>query len=99
MQKDSEVVVYYKGERPDTIYQVYNKPPIGETPYVEIAGYWLPETDGTPNPKYHYVENQHRRPMLMDKDWLINKIIPDSKAVKCFDTLQEFQNDQFLNAI
>ena len=98
MEPDREIVVYYVGEKPDTIYEVFNKPLIGDQPYCEIAGWWQAK-EGTSPPEYHYVENMHRRPMLFPKEHLINHFVPDSKAIKCFDTIQDFQNDQFLQAI
>jgi hypothetical protein len=97
--KDTEIVVYYKGEKPDTIYKVYNKPEIGENPYCTIEGYWMPVDDGTDTPKYNFVENQNKRPMKFDKEWLINRIIPDKTAVKEFDTLNDFMRDNFLENI
>mgnify|MGYP001769804248 CR=1 FL=1 len=96
--KDTEIVVYFKGEKPETIYKVYNKPEIGENPYVVIEGFWLPEQDGNGN-KYHFVENQCKTFNKWDKDWLMNHIIPDKTAVKCYDSLEEFQNEMFLNNI
>jgi hypothetical protein len=86
---DVDIIVYYVGNKPDTIYKYYNKPEIGEQPYAVIEGYWLPEECGNTN-KYHFVENQNKRPMLMDKDWLLNKIIPDKNSVKYFDSIDEF---------
>ena len=95
---ESEIVVYYLGDRPNTIYEVFTNSPISENPYCEIAGWWEAKENTNP-PEYHYVENAHRRPMLMDKNHLINKLIPDPNAVKCFDTLDDFKNQQFLDAI
>ena len=87
--KDVEVIVYYKGDKPDTVYKYYNKPEIGERPYAVIEGYWLPEESGNDN-KYHFVENVNKRPMLMDKEWLLDHIIPDKSAVKTFDSIDDF---------
>ena len=55
--------------------------------------------DGSDKPTYHFVENMNKRPMLMDKDWLINKMIPDKSAIKEFATLDEFMEDNFLEHI
>ena len=97
--RDSEIIVYYIGDRPDTIYKYYNKPEVGEKPYAVIEGYWLPVVDGSDKPTYHFVENMNKHPMLMDKDWLINKIIPDKSAIKEFATLDDFMEDNFLEHI
>lgn len=88
--KDVEVLVYYVGNKPDTVYKYYNKPEIGDKPYAVIEGYWLPVDDGKDKPTYHFVENENKRPMLIDREWLMNKIIPDAKSVKCFDSMDDF---------
>lgn len=96
--RDIDIIVYYRGEgMPDTIYKYYNKPLVGENPYAEIYGYWLPEESGNGN-KYHFVENQNKRPMLMSKEHLINKFLPD-KNVKEFATMEEFEQDEFLKQL
>ena len=98
--KAVEIIVYYVGERPDTIYEYYNKPEIGDQPYAQIAGYWLPEiVNGADKPTYHFVENKNKRPMLVDREWLMNKIIPDAKATKVFDSIDDFMRDNFLENI
>jgi hypothetical protein len=91
--KDVEIIVYYVNDKPDTIYTYYNKPLIGERPYAEITGWWLPVENSQPV-TYHFEENKNKRPMLMDKDWLINKLIPDKSAIKYYDSMDEFIIDQ-----
>ena len=95
--KDVEYVVYYVADRPDTVYAYYHKPKVGEQPYAVIYGYWLADPDNVN--KRIYKENARKHPMLMPFDHFMDKFIPDKKCTKSFDTIEEFENDQFLDSI
>lgn len=88
--KDTEIVVYFIGDKPNTIYKVWNKPEIGDIPYCTIEGWWKADESGT----YKFEENISKTICKWDKSWLMNKIIPDISATKCFDNFESFILDQ-----
>ena len=96
MEKEhvTELVVYYTSDKPDTIYKVHYTSDITDKTFVTIEGYWMPEDNGSDKPVYHFVENKNKRPMLIDKQHLINHIVPDASAVKSFETMNDFVIDQ-----
>jgi len=95
--KDIEYIVYYVADKPDTVYAYYHKPLIGEQPYAAIFGYWIADDDN-PNKRIFH-ECKQKRPMLMDYEHLMTKIIPDRKATKSFDSIDDFMGEEFLKNI
>ena len=91
--KESQVVVYYNGDMPDTIYEYVFIPEDGGAPYAKRLGYWNDNEDAKTNIRQFQNLDGVRGIIKIPEydEFLENKnFIPNKEQVKVFDSMEEF---------
>ena len=89
-QPETQFIVYYIGEEPDTVWEYNHKPDDG-IPYGRLYGYW--DEDKEKKEARHFVEHKSNNLKLMDFDTFMDNVPPNRNCTKVFDSEADFLLD------
>lgn len=94
-------VVYFKGDKPDTVWQYFHNPSDGEPVYDingnltgetkgygRLYGYWDDDPDNKGSRKF--VEHKSNNLKLMDFDTFMDRVPPNKDCTKVFESEADF---------
>jgi len=100
---DSQMIVYYVGDKPDTVWEYIHKPSGGTItdingavtgdfkPYGRLYGYWESDPDNAASRKF--VEHKSKNLKLMPFDTFMDNVVPNKNCTKIFDSEADFLLD------
>jgi hypothetical protein len=83
----TQFVVYYLGDKPDTVWEYNHKPEDG-IPYGRLYGYWDEDPDNKGARKFR--EHKSNNLKLMDFDTFMDRVPPNKDCTKIFDSEADF---------
>lgn len=95
---DVQFIVYYVADKPNCVWQYFNKPIGGEifdmlgrptgkyTTYGKQYGYWIEDENKTRK----FIEHTSTNCILGTIENLIDRFVPDKKCMKIFDSYEDF---------
>jgi len=86
-EPESQFVVYFKGDKPDTVWEYVHKPADG-IPYGRLYGYWDEDPDSKTS--RHFVEHKSNNLKLMDWDTFMEQVPPNKDCTKIYDSEADF---------
>jgi hypothetical protein len=84
---DEEWIVYYMGDKPDTVWSYHHQPDDG-IPYGRLEGYW--DEDKAEKVMRHFVPNRSTQLKVMDYDTFMDRIVPNKDCTKIFESEADF---------
>ena len=101
---DTQMIVYYVGDKPDTVWEYIHKPVSGKItdingdevddqvkPYGRLYGYWESDPDNAASRKF--VEHKSKNLKLMPFDTFMDNVVPNKNCTKIFDSEADFLLD------
>lgn len=84
---ETQFIVYFKGDKPDTVWEYNHKPDDG-VPYGRLYGYW--DEDVENKGSRQFVEHRSNNLKLMDWETFMDRIPPNRDCTKVFDSEADF---------
>lgn len=99
-QPAESFVVYYVGDKPDTVWRYYHNPADGldelnddgtptgnKVPYGQLYGYWNADEDGKGR---HFVEHKSKNLKIMPFDVFMEQVPPNKNCTKIYESEEDF---------
>ncbi|MCK5017681.1 MAG: hypothetical protein KAS32_11510 [Candidatus Peribacteraceae bacterium] len=89
-ESDVQYIVYYKGDKPDCVWEYHHKPDDG-IPYGRQYGYWKTDPEN-PNSR-EFKEHRSNNYKLMDFETFMDRVPPNKDCTKIFNDEADFLLD------